>query len=652
MNGRDVALLALLVGMVGAAAYQRWESGKSPRAKSLKRLEKAGYIRRDGDRIALQNNAKCILLERASRKYDIMTILRYSNEAVFAGMVEPCTSAELSERTGLSPSTVHRALSDMAAAGIVRGDEKGRARLAEDLNELAVVMGIEREPARLRSAHLLYKSSNVEIVAVPAGKPFEGQLTAFSVFDACGVPYDSPRDYYAIQNAPVDMCDVLVHAVVISVLERNPRDMSAAIMFYMRNRGFIDTLLLRSVARSLGVLRVWLDAESYVRGAAMVGDGRLFLPREEFSEKCRAYGIHPESYGSAGSLFRYMGRRLSRPVTAYILGGENMRMKGIKPSAKHCDILAPGVDEFAAILDAATQMGYHMLEPAKYTTDDMRLYPDGILVYGARSRLNMFTGAISRVAVLTDGIREAADYVRCGALTLGVLSNEHVFLLKAMSGRDGDIFDMAALVRGLSALPGVRYAFDWDVVRDEVMRQEAANPLGCPTETAFNQISDMADYAGLEVPIVKWLRTHVVDRRILEYARGGWCPLSWVVGVIRGGDISEKDVRNRVYSLLKRGILYRKAHGRTVLLCGAERFPMPGWEISGSTVSEYLRWRFPHQYAASSDDAADLAGRLMSKGFRSMGDVDAGVAERLPRMPPPDHMNPPNAIDAARRCVG
>ncbi len=652
MNSRDAVLLAALIGMVAVAAYQSWESGKSPRAKSLKRLEKAGYIRRDGDRIALQNNAKCILLERASRKYDIMTILRHSNETVFAGMAEPCTSAEMSERTGLSPSTVHRALSDMAAAGIVRMDGKGKTRLAEELNELAVVMGIEREPARLRGARLLYKGSNVEMVAVPAGTPFEGQLTAFSVFDACGVPHDSPRDYYAIQNTPVDMCDVLVHAVVISVLERNPHDMSAAMMFYMRNRGFIDTLLLRSVARSMGVLRVWLDAESYIRDAAMAYDGRLFLPREEFSEKCSAYGIRPESYGSSGPLFRDMGRRIRRPVTAYILGGENMRMKGMKPSAKHCDILAPGADEFAAILDAATQMGYRMLEPAKYTTDDVRLDPDGILVHDARPRLGVFTGAMSRVAVLTDGIREAADYVRCGALTLGVLSNEHVFLLKAMSGRDGDIHDMATLVRGSSALPGVRYAFDWDVVRDEIMRQEAANPLDCPTETAFDQMSDMADYAGLEVPIMKRLRVHVIGRRILEYARGGWCPLSWIVGVIRGGGISEKDIRNRVYSLLKRGMLHRKAQGRTVLLCGAGRFPMPGLEISGSTVSEYLRWRFPHQHAASSDEAADLAGRLMSKGYRSMGDVDARVIERLSRMPPPDHMSPPNAIDAARRCVG
>jgi len=33
LNGRDVALLAVLVGAVAIAAYNRWESGKSPYAK-------------------------------------------------------------------------------------------------------------------------------------------------------------------------------------------------------------------------------------------------------------------------------------------------------------------------------------------------------------------------------------------------------------------------------------------------------------------------------------------------------------------------------------------------------------------------------------------------------------------------------------------
>ena len=644
-------MLALLIGAVGAAAYQRWESGKSPRAKSLQRLEEAGYIRRDGDSIALQNNAKCILLEKASRKYDIMNILRYSNETVFAGMAEPCTSAELSERTGLSPSTVHRALSDMAAAGIVRGDGKGKARLAEELNELAVVMGIEREPARLRGADLLYRDGSVEIVAVPARAPFEGQPTAFSAFDEYGVPYGTRRDYYAIQDAPVGIHDILVHAVGISVLERNPRDMSAAIMFYMRNRRLIDTLRLRSMARDMGVLREWLDAESYVRNRTSMGGRRLFLPWKEFSGECRGYEIYPESYGSTGPLFRDMGQCLNRPVTAYILGEENMRMRGIKSSTKHCDILVPGVDEFDAILDGAIQMGYDVLETEEYAVDDIRLDPDEILVHDTLPRLGIFTGAQPGVAVLTDGIREAADYVRCGSLTLGILSNEHAFLLKAMFGRDGDIHDMNALTRGSSALPDMSYAFDWHMVRDELVRQEKANPLYCPTETVFAQVSDMDHYMGPEPPIMKWLRIRVIDRRILRYARGGWCPLSWIVGVLRGGDISEKDVRNRVCSLLQSGMLIRKAHGRTVLLRGVERFPMPDMEISGYAVEEYLWWRFPYQGVADPEDADYIAELLADLGYRNMGDVDVRVAERVPYLPPPDYTNPPDAIDTVEWCM-
>lgn len=652
MNGRDVALLIALVGAAAAAAYSMWESGKSPHARSLKRLESAGYIRRDGDRIALQNNAKCILLEKASRRYDIMAILRHSNEEVFASLAKPGTRADIVGRTGLSPSTIHRALSEMAAAGIVTMDKEG-IRLAWPLTELAAVMSIEREAARRRSRDVLYRDGLVEIVAVPAGTPFEGQLTAFSVFGEYGVPYASPRDYYAIQEAEMDINRVLVHAVMIAALEGSPGDMSAAIIFYVSNRKRVDVLQLRRHARALQILDVWLDVESYVRNRTTAGSGSLFLPWEEFMEKCRTYGTSPDPYGSAGPLFRDIGLHLDRPVTAYLLGGENMRMKGMKASTRDYDILVSGADEFDAILGAATQkMGYERLAAMEYMEEDMRLRPDDILVHRQRPRIDIFTDSILGAAVLTDGMERAADYAQCGSLTLGILSNEHVFLLKAIAGRDGDIHDMATLARGASTLSGVRYAFDWEMVWAEIMRQEEANPLGCPTETVFDQISDMSEYEGLEPPIAKRLRLHVMNRRISRLARGGWCPLSWIVGVLAGGDIREKDVRNRVHALLARGMLKRKNRGRTVLLCSTERFPLPDKEIDGSTVDEYLRWRFPYQRPAGADDAAALAGSLLKKGYRRIGDMDARVAERLPSLPPPNQTDSPGAIHTIKRCMG
>lgn len=647
MNKRDAALLAALFD--ASAEPPKWRSGKSPYAKSLERLRDAGYIRRDGTRVALQNGAKCMLLETASRRYDIATILRHSNEAVFSSLSKPGTNADIAGRTGLSPSTIHRALSEMAAAGMVTRDGKGRIHPAKPLVELAAVMSVERGPAR-RRANILYRNNTTEIVAVPAGTPYEGQLTAFSMFGEYGVPYESGRDYYAIQDAEMDVNDILIHAVAISALEENPVDMSAAVIFYVSNRQRVDVLRLRSLARSLEMPHVWLDVEAYVRNRT-AGNGRLFLPWAEFLEKCHTYGISPEQYEGTGPLFRDMGRRLRRPVTAYLLGGENMRMKGLKASTKDCDILVRSVAEFDAMLEAAAQIGYRRLVAAEYTNDDVRLRPDNILVHPRLPRLDIFTATILGSAVLTGGMARNADYVQCGSLTLGMLCDEHVFLLKAIAGRDGDIHDMLSLVRGPPGAPRGR-AFDWETVWKEIMSQEEANPLGCPTETIFDQMGDMSEYGGLEPPIAKRLRLHAANRRILRLVRGGWCALPHVVDMLVGGDVHEKGIRNRVHALLARGMLKRKARGRTVLLCGSERFPLPDLEISGSAIDEYLRWRFPYQRPARLEDAASLAACLLADGYGSVGDVDARVAERLPSLEPPSWTHPPAATDTAKRCMG
>ena len=346
-----------------------------------------------------------------------------------------------------------------------------------------------------------------------------------------------------------------------------------------------------------------------------------------------------------------MGRLLRRPVTAYLFGGENMRMKGLKASTKDCDILVHGMDEFDAILEAARQMGYQKLVAAEYTREDMRLRPDDILTHPRLPRLDIFTRTILGSAILTDGMMKNADYVQCGSLTLGMLSNEHVFLLKAIAGRDGDIHDMMSLVLGPSAAPRMRRAFDWDMVWSEITSQEDANPLRCPTETIFDQISDMSEYGGMEPPIARKLRLHVADRRILKLARGGWCPLSHMVEMLAGGDMHEKGIRNRVHALLARHMLKRKTQGRATLLCSSERFPLPDLEMSGSAVDEYLRWRFPYQRPARLGDAASLAAYLKVRGYGRVGDVDTRVAERLPSMKPPSWTDPPAAADTAKRCV-
>lgn len=636
MKDQDVEiLLAILAGAaIVGLAYEAPHLNTPRDKRALQRLEKAGYIRCGKDGVSLHNDARNILLEKASRIYDIGVILRHSNDIIFSHLAKPGTNADVVRRTRLSPSTVHRAISQMSAAGILAVDSDGVARLAESLVELAVVMRIEKEAAGRPGTGTIYQNHSVEIRAVPPGVPSEGQLTGFSMFHEYGVPYASPWDYYVVCDDPGSINDILAHAVKVAALEGDPGAMAVAITFYLRNRDCLDVVELRRIARSLDAADVWLDVESYVRNRAALKNGHLFLPWEEFLEKCRIYGVEPGHHGRTGPIFGDVGRLLDRPVRMYLLGGENMRMKGIKGSTKDCDMVVPDRNDFDLICGILIQkLGYARMAPTEYADEDRRLRPSDILVCPGRPRMDMFAVDIMGAAVLTEEMERAADHVWCGSLDMGIIRNEHIFLLKAVAGRHGDIHDMALLVRGASSIPGVSYTFDWGVVWNEILRQEEANPLGFPTGMVLDQISDMARHEGIRAPIEKRLVLHVIDQMVLKMSRGGWRPLSWIVANLTGDDVDEKLVRNRVDVLVRRGLLKKMPRGRTVLVCGVERFPLHDMEISPESVQKYLQWRFPHGNPASVRDIRDLTDHMVWRGYHTVGEVDDMVTGAIPNMP-------------------
>jgi hypothetical protein len=57
-------------------------------------------------------------------------------------------------------------------------------------------------------------------------------------------------------------------------------------------------------------------------------------------------------------LFEELSNQLSSDVTIFLIGGENLRIKGYKKTTKDCDIAVTNEQSFLAIVEAFKCIGY------------------------------------------------------------------------------------------------------------------------------------------------------------------------------------------------------------------------------------------------------------------------------------------------------
>lgn len=395
MNATAIKIIKAVVGGT-ATNSKELQSGLGVSTSQFhaqtRELTSKGFVDRIGSGISLQKNAKAQLIKKVSQGVDIEKILRGSNEKVFCCLARPSTVAEIVTRTGLSHASVSKAVSDFKAAGIARTadnsgpGQRGRLSLAgsQDLASLANIMNIELE-AMHAGAEIMYQDAVRVLKRCAKNQKTSGRPTAFSVFAEYGIAYDDPFDYYIVQDGPVGIHEVVVHAVIASYRTQNRAGFLMAIIFYLRNRRRLDTVRLRRTALSYGVDGVWLDIESYLRHREPVKNTKMFLPWSEFAEKAGVYEVglaELQVPAATGLLFEKIGMHATRLLEVYLLGGENMRIKNLKAATKDCDVVVRNraeFDRFVGIMISG--LGFKRLADSEHTQDDMRLCPDTILVH-------------------------------------------------------------------------------------------------------------------------------------------------------------------------------------------------------------------------------------------------------------------------------
>ena len=642
----------------------------------IKKLIQEGFIKKEGNTIELQKNAKSILLKKISQKWNLINLLHGSNELVFSYLTEPLSINEILTNTGLSTTTIYRAISDLAVMGIIQKETSAQdSRWGEKISEricinptkteliiFAQILKMEREKMYEPDAEIIYSDKEKIIKKVVKGKITDGELTGFSLFTDNGIRYDSPYDYYVKQKEPLDIHDIIIHSVLSSYKDNDKLGLIISIVFYLYNKNKIDTKRLRKIATSFGISSIWLDVESYIRRQKLK-DESLFLPWNEFISKAELYQIEPEKYvipTPTPTLFEEIGNNITNPLRIFLIGGENMRLKNLKAVTKDCDMIVENVSDFEILCKVFTEkLGYEKMIKTRYSKEDLRIYPDEILTHPDKSRIDIFTKIVLRDLSLSDMMIQTADYIEYGKLKVGILRNEYVFLLKAVASREGDIRDMALLTLALNQSKEFEHGkFDWEEVWREIIHQEKMNPVREILVPIFDQISLLAKQTGMVIPILGKLQRHVIDQLILRLIRGGRQPLKKIVSLLIGGDISEQMLRNRIDALVKEGIIrkYNIKKEVFVTLVNIPHFPYKDMSTTLENIEKYLSWRFPIREQPTPLTIKTFVGDLHTLGYNSIGYVDNLVIQFLDRFLDYEQLyfleKPHNSVGSVRTCIG
>ena len=127
---------------------------------------------------------------------------------------------------------------------------------------------------------------------------------------------------------------------------------------------------------------------------------------------------------------------LTRSVEVYLIGGSAMTVRGLKDQTEDIDLAFSIADEFEHVVAAVQREGF---EVTSQPTESFEGVGTTIELYhpDRAFRIDLFERQIVGKVWITDRMRDRADPFWTGVyVTASVLSDEDMFLLKAVSGGD------------------------------------------------------------------------------------------------------------------------------------------------------------------------------------------------------------------------
>jgi len=410
-------------------------------------LEEQNLVRKDGQ-VEVTDTYEARLLADLCETYDAAQLLAGTHEDILLALADQPQTADKLQQRGFAQSTVYQALQDLRETGVVT-ESDGELRLVDDTLDAFLTA---------RSTPLDEYTANGERISVNG----EGEPTALSAFSRYGIDYYPKNDYRYQGERQLGRENVFLHAVLVAETKKQT---AMTGIFYLKHEASLDTDELWRLAGKWDCVEKWADLYAYLDQREVKRD-ELFLPWEEFLDLAREYDVYPRNQYSGDSIetgLEELGETLETETTVYLLGGANLVYRDLKDSTKDIDVVVDDETTFDTVVAALRTLGYeerHDLERAYEKLD-----PSIVLETDGAPRWDIFVRTVGGQLQLTEEMRNRADRTeQSGDLTVALLSPTDIFLFKAITDREGDLEDVAVIIR--------QGAVEWEQMLDELETQE------------------------------------------------------------------------------------------------------------------------------------------------------------------------------------
>ena len=463
-----IKLLSKGSGFTVNEIAQKLNIHNSSVSRAVKELEQKKLVEREGRTIRMARHPAAQQFLWLSSKFAPEKILLDSRESIIMALSEPKTKQEISIAAKLSEVQVSRLLKSLSGTGAVFLD-KEKFVLNEEIKKLVVEMNKTAKLEGIEPFATLVFSNGSKLKKVPLGANANGTLTAFSRFAEHGIDYATINDFYAEPPREVSIEEIFVHSLAAS---ENKKDLAMCLVFYEKNKSEMEAKKIVHLSLEFKVMLLFFDCLAFL-DKREVREKERFLPWSEFMAIAQSYGLKTKQKFSAKdleALLLEIGKTLKKPLEIFLIGGCNLALQGIKQATKDIDIVVKNEKDFEALTAALKKIGFSNLSNPE--TPYKKMNPNAILVHQKKPRVDIFTKIVCNALKLSDKMVDHSLEQKKENLYVKFLRPEDIILFKAITERDGDLEDIATIIRHQKP--------KWDYFMQELKTQhDASERLFC-----------------------------------------------------------------------------------------------------------------------------------------------------------------------------
>jgi len=458
------------------------------------------------------------------------TLLSQKNVEWLVNLAEPKTAIELSKTTDLSMAQTHKLLNKFSQYISKKENLYNLSSNNQDLFNLLTLIKLKI------MQNYVWEKGEEKLEKIPLEFQTEGELTGFSRFTELGFMLNPSHKYVYFPKKELHLEEILAHAIKFAT---NPNDLTLCILFYLKNRAHAKVNDIEKNCKKLGVLEIWFDVVNYIDNQT-VKNQSLFLPKEEFQQKAKLYGIETiKRYDqqSIQKLFKEISNELRETIPIYFIGGNALIEHKTKNSTKDVDIVLTNEKQAATLVTTLKRIGFN--EVAEKEFQYGQLEASAMLERKGDLRIDLFVRKICGALELSRKMQERSKQVNQDKAEIHLASLEDVFLLKSVSSRDSDLIDCENILQ--------KTTLNWKTIFDEIVAQQK-NLEQTQELIILDHLEALEKRMNIKIPLTKKVTALCLEKSILLIAQK---PVT-IDEIKQKVDFPDTTIRNQITKLIKK----------------------------------------------------------------------------------------------------